>query len=95
VNIFVIPHDVTLGLEVDRLLGPLLLVSFLSTAAFSALWSFIGICAATFMHAGSITIGIMYSLDALAAAATGYLGGVFPIALVAARLLVSRGGRNH
>lgn len=67
--------DVTLGLEVDRLLGPLLLVSFLSTAAFSALWSFIGIWAATFMHAGSITIGIMYALDALAAAATGYLGG--------------------
>ncbi len=67
--------NVTLGLDIDRPLGPLLLVSFLSTVAFSALWSFIGIWAASMMHASSTTIGIMYALDALAAAITGYLGG--------------------
>ena len=66
---------VTLGMKIDRRLAPLLLVSFLSTVAFSALWSFMGIWAASYMHAGFTTIGIMYALDALAAATTGYLGG--------------------
>ncbi len=67
--------NVTLGMEIDPPLGPLLLVSFLSTVAFSALWSFVGIWAVSYMHAGSTVIGIMYALDAAAAATTGYLGG--------------------
>ncbi|MHB1955621.1 MAG: MFS transporter [Sulfobacillus sp.] len=63
------------GVEIDSSLRPLLLVSFLSTVAFSALWSFIGIWASSDLHASPIIIGIMYAMDATAAATTGYQGG--------------------
>ncbi len=63
------------GVEIDFSLRPLLLVSFLSTVAFSALWSFIGIWASSYLHASPTSIGIMYAMDATAAATTGYQGG--------------------
>ncbi len=56
-------------------MAPLLGVAFLGTLAFSAFWSFVGIWAASNMHAGATAIGVMYALNAGAAAATAYIGG--------------------
>lgn len=63
------------GVRDNTNLGPLLWVSLFSTLAFSAFWSYIAIWATLFLRASATEIGIMYALDAGAAALTGYYGG--------------------
>jgi MFS family permease len=63
------------GTEVDRALRPVLAVSFVGTAAFSAGWSFVGIWAIDRLHAGSGQLGTAYLVAALIGMAAGYLGG--------------------
>lgn len=64
-----------LGIEVSGPLRPLLGVSLLSSWAFSALWSFVGIWAIHVLRAPPTAIGIMYAGDSAASALCGYYGG--------------------
>jgi MFS family permease len=63
------------GDDIERALGPLLVVSLLSTTAFTALWSYVGIWSVTRLHASPGEVGVVYAVNAVAAAAAGYLGG--------------------
>jgi len=63
------------GDEADGSLGPLLIVTLLSTTAFAALWSYAGIWCVKGLHASPGTVGIVYAVDAVAAATAGYFGG--------------------
>lgn len=64
-----------LGDRIEPALAPVLLVTVLSSTAFSGLWAYVGMWAVTYVHAGSGAVGVMYALDAAAAAAGGYFGG--------------------
>ena len=64
-----------LGIEVPESLMRLLGVSLLSSGAFSALWSFVGIWAIHVLGASATAIGVMYAGDAAASALCGYYGG--------------------
>ncbi len=64
-----------LGIDLSPALMPLWGVMLLSSWAFSALWSFVGIWAIHVLGATSTTIGIMYGGDSLASALGGYYGG--------------------
>jgi predicted MFS family arabinose efflux permease len=63
------------GADVDRALRPLLAVSFVGSAAFSAGWSFFGIWAIEELGATSDRLGVAYLIAAVAGFAAGYLGG--------------------
>jgi MFS family permease len=63
------------GADVEPELRPLLAVSFVGTACFSAGWSFIGIWAIEELGASSKQLGVAYLIAALAGFAAGYLGG--------------------
>ena len=63
------------GIEVPGSLMRLLGVSLLSSGAFSALWSFIGIWAIHVLGASPTAIGVMYAGDSAASAFCGYYGG--------------------
>ncbi len=63
------------GGEVDRALRPVLAVSFVGSASFSAGWSFVGIWAIKELGATSKQLGVAFLIAAVAAMATGYLGG--------------------
>jgi predicted MFS family arabinose efflux permease len=63
------------GTEVDRPLRPLLAVSFVGTASFSAGWTFVGIWAVEELGATSAQLGIAYLIAAVTGIAAGYLGG--------------------
>lgn len=64
-----------LGIEVSGAMSPLLGVSLVSSLAFSALWSFVGIWAIRVLDAPPTIVGIMYAGDAAASAFCGYYGG--------------------
>lgn len=64
-----------LGMDLPRELMPLLGVSLLSSCAFSAFWSFIGIWAIHVLGCRATTVGVMYAGDSLASALLGYYGG--------------------
>ena len=63
------------GGDVDRPLRPLLAVSFVGTASFSAGWSYVGIWAIESLGASSAQLGVAYLIAAVAGLAAGYLGG--------------------
>jgi MFS family permease len=63
------------GADVDRPLRPLLAVSFVGTASFSAGWTYVGIWAIQELGASSAQLGIAYLLAAVTGLAAGYLGG--------------------
>jgi predicted MFS family arabinose efflux permease len=63
------------GDEAEGALVPLLVVSLLSTTAFAALWSYVGIWSVTRLHASPGEVGVVYAINALAAASAGYFGG--------------------
>jgi len=63
------------GDDVPRPLRPVLAVQFGGSVAMSALWTYIGIWAIERLDASSTAIGITFTCGALAATATGYLGG--------------------
>jgi len=63
------------GDDVPRPLRPVLAVQFCGSVAMSALWTYIGIWAIEKLDASSTAIGITFTCGALAATATGYLGG--------------------
>jgi predicted MFS family arabinose efflux permease len=63
------------GDDVPRPLRPVLGVQFCGSVAMSALWTYIGIWALERLDASSTAIGITFTCGALAATATGYLGG--------------------
>jgi MFS family permease len=63
------------GADVEPPLRPLLAVSFVGSAAFSAGWSFVGIWAIEELGATSKQLGVAYLLAAVAGFAAGYLGG--------------------
>ena len=63
------------GSDVEPALRPLLAVSFVGTACFSAGWSFIGIWAIEELGASSRQLGVTYLIAAVAGFAAGYLGG--------------------
>lgn len=63
------------GADVEPALRPLLAVSFVGSAAFSAGWSFVGIWAIEELGATSKQLGIAYLIAAVAGFAAGYLGG--------------------
>ena len=64
-----------IGHGVERSFVPLLVVTLLSTTAFAALWSYLGIWSVTRLHASTGEVGVVYAINALAAATAGYLGG--------------------
>ncbi len=64
-----------LGDRVEAALAPVLLVTMISSTGFSGLWAYVGMWAVTYVHASSGAVGVMYALDAAAAAAGGYFGG--------------------
>jgi predicted MFS family arabinose efflux permease len=61
--------------EVDRTLRGVVASAIVSTLAVSAFWTFVGIWAVKELRASSAEIGIVFLLDALAAAASGNLSG--------------------
>jgi predicted MFS family arabinose efflux permease len=63
------------GADVEPALRPLLAVSFVGSAAFSAGWSFVGIWAIEELGATSKQLGAAYLIAAVAGFAAGYLGG--------------------
>ena len=63
------------GADVEPALRPLLAVSFVGTATFSAGWSFVGIWAIQELGATSKQLGVAYLIAAVAGFAAGYLGG--------------------
>jgi predicted MFS family arabinose efflux permease len=63
------------GADVEPALRPLLAVSFVGSAAFSAGWSFVGIWAIDELGATSKQLGVAYLLAAVAGFVAGYLGG--------------------
>ena len=63
------------GGDVDPPLRPLLAVSFVGTASFSAGWTYVGIWAIQELGAGSAQLGAAYLIAAVAGLAAGYLGG--------------------
>jgi predicted MFS family arabinose efflux permease len=63
------------GSEVEPALRPLLAVSFVGSAAFSAGWTFVGIWAVEELGASSKQLGIAYLIAAVAGLVAGYLGG--------------------
>jgi predicted MFS family arabinose efflux permease len=63
------------GDDVPRPLRPVLAVQFCGSVAMSGLWTYIGIWAIQKLDASSTAIGITFTCGALAATATGYLGG--------------------
>jgi predicted MFS family arabinose efflux permease len=63
------------GADVEPALRPLLAVSFVGTATFSAGWSFVGIWAIRELGATSKQLGVAYLIAAVAGFAAGYLGG--------------------
>jgi predicted MFS family arabinose efflux permease len=63
------------GADVEPALRPLLAVSFVGTATFSAGWSFVGIWAIEELGATSQQLGVAYLIAAVAGFAAGYLGG--------------------
>jgi MFS family permease len=63
------------GDDVDPALRGLLGAFFASTLAFSCFWNFAGIWAIRELGATSGQVGLTFLLDAIAGAATGYLGG--------------------
>lgn len=67
-----------IGDEPEPGLIRVLIMSLMSNSAFTALWSYIGIWAATRLDASSTMIGVMFTLDSLAAAGTGYWRDAFP-----------------
>ena len=63
------------GDDVDPALRPLLAVTFVGTAAFSAGWVFVGIWAVDRLGASSREVGFAFLVAAIASMAAGYLGG--------------------
>jgi predicted MFS family arabinose efflux permease len=63
------------GDDVPRPLRPVLAVQFCGSVAMSALWTYIGIWAIQRLEASSTAVGITFTCGAIAAIATGYLGG--------------------
>jgi MFS family permease len=63
------------GADVEPAIRPLLAVSFVVTATFSAGWSFVGIWAIEELGATSQQLGVAYLIAAVAGFAAGYLGG--------------------
>jgi predicted MFS family arabinose efflux permease len=63
------------GDEVDRVLRPVLAVSFATSTALSAGWVFIGIWAILELGATSRQLGVAYLIAAVAGLIAGYLGG--------------------
>jgi hypothetical protein len=64
------------GADVEPALRPLLAVSFVGTATFSAGWSFIGIWAIEELGATSKQLGATYLIPAVAGSLAGYLGAM-------------------
>ena len=63
------------GNEVDRALRPVLAVTFVGSAAFSAGWVFIGIWAVDKLEATSRQVGFAFLVAAVVSMFSGYLGG--------------------
>ncbi len=63
------------GDEVDRALRPVLAVSLVESAGFSAAWTFVGIWALQHVGATSRELGVGFLIGAVASAIAGYLGG--------------------
>lgn len=63
------------GDDVPRPLRPVLAVQFFGSVAMSGLWTYIGIWAIERLDASSFAIGLTFTCAAIAATATGYLGG--------------------
>jgi predicted MFS family arabinose efflux permease len=63
------------GADVEPALRPLLAVSFVGSASFSAGWSFVGIWAIEELGATSKQLAVAYLIAAVAGFAAGYLGG--------------------
>jgi predicted MFS family arabinose efflux permease len=63
------------GDDVPAPLRPVLAVQFCGSVAMSSLWTYIGIWAIQRLDASSTAVGITFTCGALAATATGYLGG--------------------
>ena len=63
------------GDDVPRPLRPVLAVQFFGSVAMSGLWTYIGIWAIERLDASSFAIGLTFTCAAVAATATGYLGG--------------------
>ena len=63
------------GDEVDRALRPVLAVSFVGSASFSAGWSFVGIWAIKELGATSSQLGVAFLVAAVIGMVTGYAGG--------------------
>jgi MFS family permease len=75
VRLFARLFRVIWGADVEPALRPLLAVSFVGSAAFSAGWSFVGIWAIEELGATSKQLGIAYLIAAVAGFTAGYLGG--------------------
>jgi len=63
------------GHEVDRALRPVLAVSFVGSASFSAGWVFVGIWAVSKLGATSREVGFAFLIAAVVSMFAGYLGG--------------------
>jgi MFS family permease len=63
------------GSEVDRALRPVLAVSFVGSASFSAGWVFVGIWAVNKLGATSGEVGSAFAIAAVVSIFAGYLGG--------------------
>lgn len=63
------------GSDVDRALRPVLAVTFVGSAAFSAGWVFVGIWAVDKLEASSREVGVAFLAAAVVSIFSGYLGG--------------------
>lgn len=63
------------GVEVDRALRPVLLVTLIDALAGSSVWSFMGIWALKELGATSSQLGYGYLLVAISAGIVGYIAG--------------------
>ncbi|MWA02678.1 MFS transporter [Actinomadura sp. LD22] len=64
-----------LGDGVAPSLWPILLITLVSTATFTGVWSYAGVWAQTSVHASSTAVGLMFLGYAVGCGVTGYVGG--------------------
>lgn len=64
-----------LGDDVAPSLWPILLITLVSTATFTGVWSYAGVWAKTSVHASATAVGLMFLAYAGGCGITGYVGG--------------------
>lgn len=74
-KLIVLAAKMVLGDEIPASLWPILIITLMSTTAFTGVWSYAGVWAITSVHASSSAVGIMFLSYALLCGVTGYLGG--------------------